>query len=160
MKPPVAARRPTVPLHFGDERTDDYFWLRNDQDPDVIAYPRPRTPTPKPRWPTPPRCNNGCTTRSWIGCRGRHLGTRALRRLRKYFHRTFAGRQYPSHCRRRLDADARAAVADEEIVIDENVLAAGHEFFQLANLDISPDHTPGAYGGLRTAPRSSPRCAT
>ena len=30
--PPVAPRRPTVLVHHGDERVDDWFWLRDKQD--------------------------------------------------------------------------------------------------------------------------------
>ena len=36
--PPVAPRRPTVLRAHGDERVDDWYWLRERDDPEVIAY--------------------------------------------------------------------------------------------------------------------------
>jgi len=36
--PPVAEKRPKVLDKFGDKRVDDYFWLREKDNPEVIAY--------------------------------------------------------------------------------------------------------------------------
>ena len=36
--PPHAPRRPHVLSIHGDERVDDWYWLRERDDPDVIAY--------------------------------------------------------------------------------------------------------------------------
>src|SRR5262249_47502116 len=36
--PPLAAKKPKVLEKFGDRRVDDYFWLREKDDPEVIAY--------------------------------------------------------------------------------------------------------------------------
>src|SRR5205809_246615 len=36
--PPVAPRRPTVLAAHGDERIDDWYWLRDRDDPQVRAY--------------------------------------------------------------------------------------------------------------------------
>src|SRR5271166_2162887 len=36
--PPVAPRRPHVLVAHGDSRTDDWYWLNNREDPQVIAY--------------------------------------------------------------------------------------------------------------------------
>src|SRR2546429_8096995 len=36
--PPVAPRRPTVLRAHGDERVDDWFWLRDREDPKVREY--------------------------------------------------------------------------------------------------------------------------
>ena len=37
-RPPIAASRPKVLEAHGDRRVDPYYWLRDKQDPDVIAY--------------------------------------------------------------------------------------------------------------------------
>ena len=36
--PPVAARKPVVRVKFADRRVDNYAWLRDKEDPAVIAY--------------------------------------------------------------------------------------------------------------------------
>ena len=38
MEPPIAARRPTERTLHGDLVVDDYFWMRNREDPEVVAY--------------------------------------------------------------------------------------------------------------------------
>ena len=53
-----------------------------------------------------------------------------------YVTRTVEGLDYPIHCR-----GASAEAADETVILDQNAEAAGHEFFDLGALDVSPDHT-------------------
>jgi oligopeptidase B len=38
LTPPVAEKHPQVLVVHGDERIDDYFWMRDSNDPNVIAY--------------------------------------------------------------------------------------------------------------------------
>ena len=38
VRPPVAARRPHALEANGDRREDPYYWLRDRQDPEVVAY--------------------------------------------------------------------------------------------------------------------------
>src|SRR5690606_25371852 len=61
--------------------------------------------------------------------------------------RTEDGRQYPLHCRRQvppgevdppIPADG-APLPGEQVLLDGNVLAEGHEFFAMGNLNVSPD---------------------
>jgi oligopeptidase B len=74
-----------------------------------------------------------------------------------YWSRTFEGQQYRVVCRRpdvsrslvaeEVVADARtpAQQAGEQILLDENVLAAGSEYLAVGVFDISPDHGTLAY---------------
>jgi oligopeptidase B len=56
-----------------------------------------------------------------------------------YYSRTEAGGQYPIFCRR------LGELGDEEILLDQNPLAAGHAYFRLGASAISPDHRLLAY---------------
>ncbi|HEX9221089.1 MAG TPA: hypothetical protein VF858_11435, partial [Gemmatimonadaceae bacterium] len=38
LKAPVATIKPTVDTLHGEVRTDNYFWIRNKSDPQVISY--------------------------------------------------------------------------------------------------------------------------
>ncbi len=59
----------------------------------------------------------------------------------EYRLRTEEGRQYPIHVRR-----PRGSSETEEVVlVDENELAEGHDYFALGDLTVSPDHTRLAY---------------
>ncbi|HEY8201270.1 MAG TPA: oligopeptidase B, partial [Actinomycetota bacterium] len=57
-----------------------------------------------------------------------------------YYQRTRAGRRYRIYCRRRA-----APGGPEEIVLDENELAVGHDHFRLGAFSLSPDHRYLAY---------------
>jgi oligopeptidase B len=72
-----------------------------------------------------------------------------------YYGRTEEGKNYGIHCRRpAAAAEARADElppagepgADEQILLDENVLAEGHDYFAVGTAVVSPDHTMLAYG--------------
>ena len=103
----------------------------------------------------------------------------------EYFTRTIEGQQYDVHCRRPAGtvglpdpSAAPGASPGEEVVLDENALAAGHEFFTVGDLIMSPSHDIVAFtvdtdGGERhelrfrdvgagrpAAPTSSRTCTT
>ncbi len=57
-----------------------------------------------------------------------------------YYSRTEEGRQYGIHCRKK-----GSLCAEEEILIDENALAEGFEYFNIGVYEVSPDHRFLAY---------------
>ncbi|HEX5134133.1 MAG TPA: S9 family peptidase, partial [Thermoanaerobaculia bacterium] len=57
-----------------------------------------------------------------------------------YYSRTEKGKQYPIHCRRRGNLDAR-----EEVFLDGNELAKGEKFFAVGDLEVSDDGNLLAY---------------
>jgi oligopeptidase B len=57
-----------------------------------------------------------------------------------YYHRFEPGKEYALHCRKK-----ESLGAPEEILLDGNELARGHEFFSLRFSDVSPDGNLGAY---------------
>ncbi len=57
-----------------------------------------------------------------------------------YYHRTEGGKQYPIRCRKRGDVSSA-----EEVILDENKLAEGHQFFSLGEYAASLDGNLLAY---------------
>ncbi len=57
-----------------------------------------------------------------------------------YYTRTEKGKQYSIHCRKKGSLEAA-----EEIILDQNVLAQGHQYFRLGVCKISADHAKMAY---------------
>jgi oligopeptidase B len=45
--PPAARTVPKELKLHGDTRIDNYFWLREKSNPEVIRHLRPKTPTPR-----------------------------------------------------------------------------------------------------------------
>lgn len=58
-----------------------------------------------------------------------------------YITKTEEGKEYPIYTRKKGNMDAA-----EEILLDVNQMASGHEYYQIGSLDISPDNKLMAYG--------------
>ena len=140
--PPFAPARPVELVRHGDTRIDPWYWLRDRDNPDVVAYLE---------------AENRYTDAMLAGTtqlqaqlfdeiRGRVQETDISPPARKgaweYFTRTFEGAQYASHGRRPAGAGEGM---DEVVILDENELAAGLEYFSLGGLALSPDQRLIAY---------------
>jgi len=132
--PPAATIRPRVDTLHGDVRVDNYSWLRERTNPEVIAYLEAEN--------------------QWTATGMRHtealqasLYQEMLGRLKQtdftvpyfdrgwwYYTRTEEGKDYPIYVRRRGTLDA-----PEEIYLDQNAIAAGKKFHALGGIDVSPD---------------------
>ena len=150
--PPSAPRRATVLRQHGDERVDDWYWLRERDDPAVRTYLQSENAY------TDAALAHLAPLREHVfeEIRGRIRETDASAPVRKgpheYFSRTREGLQYPVHCRRAAgtpglpDPDAVAGTpAGEHVILDENVLAGDSGYFSLGALSPSPDQTLLAY---------------
>jgi oligopeptidase B len=139
-EPPSARRVPRVLSLHGDTRVDEYFWLRNREDPEVLAYLEAENRyTEAVMQSTEP-----LQERLFAEMRGRIRETDLSVPERidgwLYYHRTEQGAQYPIYCRRPVDNDE-----GEEVLLDLNPLAAGHAYFRLGAFEVSPDHRLLAY---------------
>jgi oligopeptidase B len=149
---PVAPRRPYVLAHHGDERIDDWYWLRERDDPDVREYLEAENSF------TEAALAHLAPLRDQIfeEIRGRVRESDAAAPVRhgphEYFRRTQEGLQYPVHCRRPAgtpglpDPDAAPGTEPGEIVLlDENATASDSGYFALGALSPSPDQRLLAY---------------
>ncbi len=157
--PPVAPQRPVTTTLHGRERTDDYDWLRGKDDPEVVGYLEAENAY------TDARTAHLADLRRQIfeEIRSRTLETdlSVPTRVRGhwYYGRSFEGKQYGASCRVPATdpddwtpphpaEDARPdqpALPGEEVLLDANVLAEGHDFFSLGGSSISPDDRLLAY---------------
>jgi oligopeptidase B len=151
-QPPVAPRHPHVLTHHGDDRVDDWYWLRERDEPEVHAYLEAENTF------TESALAHLATRRGELfeEIRARVKETDASAPVRKgpheYFRRTRAGLQYPVHCRRPAgtpglpEPDAVAGTAPgETVLLDENVLAGDSGYFALGTLSPSPEQDLLAY---------------
>jgi oligopeptidase B len=132
--PPLAAQRPvTITLH-GEVRTDEFAWMRHRDDPAVLEYLR---------------AENAYTEAMTAHTEALRetLYAEILGRIKEtdeqvpvkdgawtYYSRTEEGKAYPIHCRRAVTPDA-----PEAVILDENVEAQGHAFYDLGGFEVSPD---------------------
>ncbi|MGI8684120.1 MAG: S9 family peptidase [Acidimicrobiales bacterium] len=138
---PVAPKHPTTLTAHGDERVDEWYRLREKDDPEVIALLEAENAhTAATLAPT-----EDLQKRIYDEIVGRILETDLSVPARKgdwwYLSRTVEGLQYPIWCRRK-----GAPEGPEEVILDQNTLAAGSEYFAVANTAVSPDTTRLVYG--------------
>jgi len=139
-RPPVAAVRPQVLEADGDRRVDPYYWLRDKHDPEVIAYLE---------------AENAYTDAVTAGAgdlqerlyreivgRVQETDSSAATLFKGWltYTRTVEGLDYEIYCRRRGTMDA-----PEEVILDANELAKGHDYFELGYVERSPDENLLAY---------------
>ena len=132
--PPVAQRRPAVLESHSDSRIDPYFWLRQRANPEVIAYLQAENEYAQAVM-APTRALQERVYHEIVG-RILQTDTSAPSFFKGYWHytRTVEGLNYEIHCRRPGSMDA-----PEEIELDSNVLAEGHDYFELGFVEHSPD---------------------
>jgi len=148
LRPPAAPARPVDLVHGDDVRVDPWYWLRDRDDPDVLAHLDAENAY------TAAALEHLAPAREQLFAEivGRIQETDASAPIRdrafEYFSRTREGWQYPVHCRRPSggaalpDPDAGPGTEPgETVVLDENALAAGHDYFAVGDLDLSPDQT-------------------
>ena len=132
--PPIAKVEPRTTVILGDTLVDNYFWLREKTNPAVIQYLEDE---------------NAYTESVMKPTRQmqKKLYREMLKRIKEtdmsvpvkidsfyYYTRTVKGSQYPIYCRKKGDLSAA-----EEILLDQNVLAAGHTYCEIGEFKISPD---------------------
>jgi oligopeptidase B len=140
LTPPVAKKQPDILELHGDSRIDNYFWMRDIENPEVTAYLEAENAyTEAVMQPT-----EALQQQLYEEMLSRIQETDLSVPVRKdnyfYYSRTEEGKAYGIHCRKKDSLDA-----PEEVLLDENQLAEGHDFFSLGVFQVSPNHEILAY---------------
>ncbi|QAY72518.1 S9 family peptidase [Agromyces protaetiae] len=156
LTPPVTKKRPVTREHHGDVFVDDYEWLREKDDPEVVAHLHEENAYTKART----EHLTVLTEQVFEEIKARTKETDLSVPTREgdwwYFSRTVEGSEYGIHCRVPAAGpdDWEPPVTDvsdsplpgEQVLLDENLEAEGHEFFSLGSFDVSGDGTTLLYG--------------
>jgi oligopeptidase B len=133
--------------HHGETVIDEYAWLADQSDPETVAYLRAENAYTQ-------ECTAhlaGLRDTVFNEIKSRTQETDLSVPVRKgpywYYSRTVEGLQYPIYCRRPVlpgevdppSTEDGTPLPDEQVLLDGNQLAEGHEFFALGTLDVSPD---------------------
>jgi oligopeptidase B len=138
--PPRAKVIPHISTVHGDPRVDDYFWMRDKADADVIAYLRAENAyTESVMKPT-----EDLQQTLYREIVGRIKETDLTVPVRRddyfYYTRTEQGKQYSIYCRQRGSLEA-----GEQVLLDGNLLAEGHGYSRVGVFSVSPNHELLAY---------------
>jgi oligopeptidase B len=140
LKAPVARREPVEHVLHGDRRVDHYGWLRQKENPEVIAYLEAENAFTDAMLKSTEAFQEKLYQEMLGRIQQRDLSVPYKLRGYFYFTRTEEGKQYAFRCRRR-DAEGAA----EELLLDLNALAEGHSFLGLDSFDVSEDNHLLAY---------------
>ena len=122
------------------ERNDEYYWLNERDNPDVIEYLKAEN-----------------TYRDSYMKEYKSLENEIFEEIKSrikeddssvpykdngyyYYTRYEQGKQYPIYCRKKDNLESK-----EEILIDANIMSEGHEYFRIGGIDISPNNKIMAY---------------
>ena len=137
---PVAKRAPHQDVRHGATVTDNYFWLREKTNPEVVqyleaenAYTEAMTKDLKPLQDT--------LYKEMLGrIKQTDLSVPAHRGDYIYYTRTEEGKQYPIYCRKHGTQEVR-----EEILLDQNELGEGKKFVSIGHIAYSDDQNLMVY---------------
>ncbi|MBQ1041942.1 MULTISPECIES: S9 family peptidase [unclassified Micromonospora] len=144
---PVAKRVPTERVHHGDTVLDEYAWLAAKDDPDTIAYLDAENAYTEARTAHLAELRAELFEETRRRTQETDLSVPTRKDGHWYYTRTVEGQQYGVQCRRAVrpgetappvSADG-APLDGEEVLLDGNQLAEGHDFFSLGAFDVSPD---------------------
>ncbi len=154
--PPVPERRPVELEAHGDIRVDDWFWLRDKDDPAVIDHLRAENAYTEMTMARTEDLRAALFEEMVARIEETDLSVPVRKGPWLYYSRTLEGSSYAIHCRRPVPPGWRPAGPQtvgaegevpegEETILDENELARGHDYFAIGNLSVSPDHRWMAY---------------
>ena len=154
MQPPVAKRVPLQRTHHGDTFVDEYEWLREKDDSEVVAYLEAENAYTRERTAHLQPLQDAIFAE--IKSRTKETDLSVPVRMGEfwYYSRSFEGKQYGVQCRCPItgpddwtppDLEADADIPGEQVLLDSNELAEGHEFFSLGAFSVSHDGTLLAY---------------
>jgi len=133
--PPMAAVKAHQLEKHGDVRNDNYYWLKERENPEVISYLEAEN-----------------TYTDQLTAHTKKLQDKLFEELKGrlkqddssvphkkngywFYSRFEEGKQYEIHCRKKGTMDA-----PEEVMLDENVLAEGHSYLGVRGMEVSDNN--------------------
>jgi oligopeptidase B len=140
LQPPAAAKKPKTTQIHGISLKDDYFWLREKANPEVIKHLEAENAYTEAVM-APMKGLEEALYKEMLG-RIKQTDLSVPSRIGEYLYysRTEEGKQYPYMCRRKGSMEA-----PEELLLDLNKLAEGHKFLSLGGYSVSNDGNLLAY---------------
>ncbi|OBB27731.1 oligopeptidase B [Mycolicibacterium peregrinum] len=154
VQPPVAKRGNHRREHHGDVFIDPYEWLRDKDNPEVIAHLEAENAYTEDATGHLEPLRQKIFDEIKARTKETDLSVPMRRNGWWYYARSFEGKQYAVHCRCPIGdpddwtpprLDEGAEIPGEQILLDENVEADGHEYFSLGAATVSLDGNILAY---------------
>ncbi|WP_280833175.1 S9 family peptidase [Mycolicibacterium frederiksbergense] len=148
MKPPTAKRGNHRREHHGDVFIDPYEWLRDKDDPEVIAHLEAENAYTEDATAHLEPLRQKIFDEIKARTKETDLSVPMRRGNWWYYARSFEGKQYGVHCRCPIGdpddwtppmLDEHTEIPGEQVLLDENIEADGHDYFALGAATVSLD---------------------
>ena len=137
---PVAEARPVELTMHGDVRIDEYFWLRERENPDVIAYLEEENAYTEAALAHTAELQEALFEEIKGRIKEDDASVPYFKAGYWYYTRYEEGNAYPIYCRKKGTMDAV-----EEVMLDVNARSEGHDFFNVAGREVSPNNVLYAF---------------
>jgi len=156
MKPPVAKQNPYKTTLHGQERIDNYHWIRltdeqklakniegwpDDQTMQVVDYIKKENEYTQAQLRHTKNLQKKLYSEIISRIKKDDVSVPYLDNDYWYYTRYEKGKEYPIYCRKRESLEN-----PEEVMINVNDWAKGHDYFSLTNLSVSPNNKYLAFG--------------
>ena len=164
MKPPIPSvagpaapnpnRTTTQRVHHDDVFVDPYEWMRDKSDPEVIAHLEAENAHVEAETAYQEPLRQKIFDEIKARTKETDLSVPTRRGDWWYYGRSFEGKQYSVHCRCPIarpddwtppELDEHTDIPGEQILLDENTEADGHDYFAVGAATVSPDGHVLAY---------------
>ena len=139
--PPVAEKKAFELVEHGDKRIDNYYWLNQRENPEVIAYLEAENAYLKEVMAD----TEGLQEKLYDEIVGRikqdDESVPYLDNGYYYYTRFEEGGEYPIICRKKGSLEA-----EEEVMLNVNEMAKGYSYFSVGGTAVSPDNKLLAFG--------------
>ncbi len=134
MKAPIATKKRELLEIHGHQRNDDFYWMKDRENPEVIEYLNAENDYLK----TTLKSTEDFQTQLFEEMKGRikedDQSVPYFKSGYFWYVRHEKGGEYPIYCRKKESLDG-----EEELILDVNLLAEGKSYYQVAGTSTTPD---------------------
>jgi len=140
-EPPQAKKINKELIAHGHTRVDNYYWLNDRDNPEVISYLEEENAYTEEMLKHTKDFQEKLFNE--IVGRIKQTDESVPYKLNGYFYYTRyeEGKEYPIHCRKKDNMEA-----SEEVMLNVNEMAKGHDYYSASGLTVSPDNKMLAFG--------------
>lgn len=140
-KPPIAAKKPYEMVMHGDTRIDPYYWMNERDTEEVLDFLNAENDYTESVMKSTDKLQDKLFEEIKGRIKEQDESVPYFENGYYYYSRYDEGKEYPIYCRK-----PNSLTADEEVMLDVNVLASDHSYFSAVGLSVSPNNQILSYG--------------
>ena len=145
MKAPIAKKIPKELTIHGETRVDNYYWMNDRENPEVIQYLEDENAYTKEQLKGTEQLQDDLYKEIIGRIKQDDQSVPYFLEGYSYYSRFEEGKEYPIYCRKKGNTLNTEAGTDEEVLINANIESEGFDYFEIGGISISPDNKRLAY---------------